>query len=105
MTTYIAPPFIWAIAALILIYLAVVGYFMNYLKRAHREIWLGLGSPSIILNNSIGNGFLTLRFLFSGKYKTLNDPKLAYLVWGIRALLFLCLGLMWIAKSEGIGRP
>ena len=98
---YIAPPFVWGILAVVVIYLAAVGYFMNYLKTAHREMWLELGSPSILLNNSIRNSFLTLIFLFGGKYRTLNDPKLARMIWGIRALFFLCVALIPTAKWLG----
>lgn len=99
--TYTAPVFVWCVAALVGVYLATVGYFMKYLERVHRDTWLELGSPSIILNNSIQNGLLTLRFLFSGRYRTLNDPKLAKLVWGIRTLLLLCVAGIFVAKWLG----
>lgn len=98
---YTAPAFVWCVAALIGIYWATISYFMNYLKRVHRDTWLELGSPSPILNNSIRNGSLTLRFLFSGKYRALNDPKLAKLVWAIRGLLFLCIAGLFVAKWLG----
>jgi hypothetical protein len=99
--TYIAPPFIWSVFAVVVIYLAAIGYFMNYLKTVHRKTWLELGSPSIIFNNSIRTGFLTLGFLFGNKYRTLDDPKLAKLVWGIRSLFFVCIALMLTAKWLG----
>ena len=99
--THVARPVVWGLFVAVGIYLVTVGYFMNYLKRTHYETWLGLGSPSIILNNSIRNGLLTLRFLLSAKYKALNDPKLATLVWGIRALFLLCLVLMLVANVRG----
>ena len=98
---YVAPPFVWGVFAIVVIYLASAGYLMHYLKTARHETWMNLGSPSIILNNSIWNGFLTLRFLFGSKYRALNDPKLAKLIWGIRALFFLCLALMLAAKWLG----
>jgi predicted RND superfamily exporter protein len=90
-TTYIAPWPVWCLFALVLIYLAVVGAFMNYLKRAHRQTWIELGSPSIILNNSIMNGLQTIRFIFGNRYKALNDRVLNQFVWTIRALFLAVL--------------
>jgi hypothetical protein len=99
--TYVAPPFVWGVFAISVIYMASVGYLMRYLKNAHHETWTSLGSPSLILNNSIRNGFLSLRFLFGSKYRTLNDPKLTKLIWGTRALFFLCLALILTGKWLG----
>ncbi len=101
LVTYIAPPFVWGVLAIAIIYMVSVGYLMNYLKNAHRKIWTDLGSPSIILNNSIRNGLLTLGFMFGSKYRNLNDPKLNKIIWGTRALFFLCLALMLTAKWLG----
>ncbi len=99
--TYIAPPFVWEVLAIAITYMATVGYLMNYLKNAHRKTWIDLGSPSIILNNSIRNGLLTVGFLFGSKYRTLNDQKLNRMIWGARALFFFLLALMLTAKWLG----
>jgi hypothetical protein len=61
---YIAPPFVWCVFVVVVIYLALAGYLMNYLKQAHHETWLELGSPSIIRNNTPRNGPLVLGFIF-----------------------------------------
>lgn len=99
--TYIAPPFVWGILAITIIYMAFFGYLLNYLKKVHRKTWIDLGSPSIILNNSIRNGFLSFGFLFGSKYRALNDQKLNKMIWGARALFFLVLALMLTAKWLG----
>lgn len=99
--TYIAPPFVWGVLAIAITYMASVGYLMNYLKNAHHKTWIDLGSPSIILNNSIRNGLLTFGFLFGSKYRTLNDQKLNKMIWGTRALFFLVLALMLTANWLG----
>jgi len=98
---YVAPPFVWGVLAVALIYMASVGYLMRYLKDAHHQTWLDLGSPSVFLNNSIRNGLLTFGFLFGGKYRTLNDQKLNRIIWGTRALFVLFVALMLIAKWLG----
>jgi hypothetical protein len=84
-----APPFIFGVAGIVAVYMLIAAYFMNYLKRAHHDTWIELGSPSLILNNSIRNQFLTFRFLWSSRYKKLNNPKLGYLIWGMRGLWLL----------------
>jgi ABC-type dipeptide/oligopeptide/nickel transport system permease subunit len=101
---YIAPPFIWVIFAVVIIYLATFIYLWAYLKRAHYDTWVQLGSPSF-LNNSPLNSIRSLKYLFGGTYKVLGDRYLTRLIWSIRALFFLCLALMLTAKLLGIGRP
>jgi len=91
-TTYIAPPYVWGIAAAILIYLAMVGYLMNYLKNAHRSTWNQLGSPRFV--PPIGYVLPSIKFIFWSDYKGLRDSRLAILIWLVRILFALCLGLI-----------
>jgi|SRR6185437_5371697 len=97
-TVYVAPPYVWAIGATILIYLATAGYLMNYLKRIHPDTWIQLGSLSIILNNSIRNGFLTLGFIFGRRYRLLNDIRLSRIIWAVRGLFVFCFLLIAAEK-------
>jgi hypothetical protein len=90
------PILFWPFMVLVLAYLVVTGFFLNYLKRAHHEVWLELGSPTLFLNNSIKNGFLTLRFLYSARHKNLNDPHLTRFIWLIRGLSALAYFLFFV---------
>jgi hypothetical protein len=95
-TVYVAPPIFLVMAAVVVVYLVMVGYLMNYLKRVHPAKWEELGSPSILLNNSIRNGLSTSGFIFGGKYRQLNDPRLGLIIWAVRALLTLVFTLLVI---------
>jgi len=50
--------------------------FLNYLRDNHRAVWESLGSPSLILNNSILNGLKTQKFIFTRAYRKQNDINL-----------------------------
>jgi hypothetical protein len=45
------------------------------LRSVHPEQYERLGSPTLFLNNSISNGFKTMRFFWSRGYRHLDDPK------------------------------
>jgi hypothetical protein len=40
------------------------------------EPWRELGSPTLILNNSISNSLRMIRFVWSGEYRVLDDSVL-----------------------------
>lgn len=63
----------------VVIGLGVHHVFLRRLRLKHPETWVALGSPSLILNNSIQNGFAVMRFLWKRQYKSLNDPALTKL--------------------------
>ena len=89
--------------AVVIIYNGLVLYLLRYLKNTYNPLWLELGSPSF-LNNSILNGIRVLGFLFGNRYKSLNDPKLANLIWIIRGL-FLIFCFAFAALIFGIFTP
>ena len=97
-SVYVAPAYVWAIGAVILVYLATAGYLMSYLKRIHPDTRVQLGSPSIITNNSVRNGILTLGFIFGRRYRLLNDRQLAGIIWTVRGLFALCLLLIVVGQ-------
>ena len=90
---------IFAIATMltILIYLGSIGYLMRYLRRVYTMLWVDLGEPTLpgtfsekrTPANPFGylsdGGWGMLRFVFSNQYKTADDPKLANLIWVVRA--------------------
>ena len=49
------------------------------LRSVHPEQYERLGSPTLFLNNSISNGFKTMRFFWSRGYRHLDDPKVTRL--------------------------
>jgi hypothetical protein len=77
-------------------YLFSLNYLMEYLRRFHTATWAHLGRPSFptidehTTNPSrfVQSGLLMLRFIFSTKYKSLEDERLNRLIWLIRILLF-----------------
>lgn len=90
-----------------------MGYrFLAYLKNNHREAWEGLGSPSLILNNSIQNSLATWSFLRHKKYLQLGDDKLnqmarfnvwfsySYLAFFVTLLFYLFI-FEWCPSAKG----
>jgi hypothetical protein len=85
------------VAALMIVavaYLFSLNYLMDYLRRFHTATWVHLGRPSFptiadAANPSrfVQSGFLTLGFIFSTGYKSLEDERLNQLIWLIRILL------------------
>jgi len=77
--------------AVTLTYLATASVTMGYLKRVHRSTWIELGSPSLILNNSLINNWLTFKFVASGRWRRLGDPALDKRIRIVTFLWFACL--------------
>jgi hypothetical protein len=91
-TMHVAPPYEWVIFATVVAYISTICYLMIYLKRAHPDTWVQLGSPRILVVNSMRNGFNNLRFIgfiLGRKYRLLNDPQLTCIIWVIRLLFVL----------------
>jgi hypothetical protein len=65
------------------------------LKNRHPEQYQRMGSPSLVLNNTISNNFLFLKFLVGRGWRPLNDTTLSRL--GGFMLVFLCAYLMLFA--------
>jgi hypothetical protein len=86
-----------ALMIVVVAYFFSLNYLMDYLRRFHTATWAHLGRPSFpsiaehTANPSrfVQSGFLTLRFIFSSEYKSLEDERLSQLIWLIRILLIL----------------
>ena len=63
------------------------------LKEGHNEIYESLGSPSLFANNSINNNWLSLKFLATGSYRSLDDDRVTRLCHFMR--LFLIAYAAW----------
>jgi hypothetical protein len=71
---------------LLIVYFIVYNKFLFVLKKNHSEKWKELGSPTFIMNNSISNGIVLLKFLWNKEYLKTNDPeliKIAQLTWTV----------------------
>lgn len=88
--------FLWTtLMVLLLVGAVLMKWFYRRLEEYHREAWMELGSPTLILNNSMANQRRINRFLWSGAYRDLADPTLdrlalaARVFGGLSVLLFL----------------
>ena len=52
------------------------GLLLSFLRKNHPEIWNGLGSPTLFINNSVKNNRLVLKFLWRKEYLQVDDTKL-----------------------------
>jgi hypothetical protein len=81
-------------------YVSSFHYLVRYLRRFHFTTWAELGQPELSVHAYTDNPprFGALRifgFIFSDRYKRLNDNRLRALIWLIR-ILFLGLILFFI---------
>jgi uncharacterized membrane protein YidH (DUF202 family) len=97
------------LVALAVAIVSLTFYVLSRLKEYHPNEWRELGSPSLLTNNSIKNNLAVLKFLKSGEYSRLNDPKLTIasrLLWHLSAIYLVILAvaifllLMTIAMPE-----
>jgi hypothetical protein len=84
----------------VLLFAALVSMLVfRRLKTSHPEVWESLGKPTALQNASIGGQGNIARFLWGGRYRTLNDTRLNTLALllkalGVSALLLFALGVV-----------
>lgn len=81
--------FTFIVATLVLLFvvgIATVGRLLSLLRDRHPDVWLGLGSPTLFLNNSIQNGLRLERFIWRKEYAQLGDKDLERLARFVRGL-------------------
>jgi|APSaa5957512535_1039671.scaffolds.fasta_scaffold43049_2 hypothetical protein len=61
---------------LVCIYLWMVWKIERMLEKQYQNVWLELGSPHLITNNSLRNNLKLIRFLRNKEYKKLEDREL-----------------------------
>ncbi len=86
-----------------LVYLYLVFRLCAYLRTHHEITWVALGRPSVF-NNTISNNFRFAKFLFSRKYRSLDDSVLNnkgnfILVYSI-LILVIFFALNFVPKFE-----
>ena len=79
--------------AAILVWFALASRLLSLLKDDHHDVYESLGSPSLVANNSVKNNWLSLRFLMSGAYRSIEDDRVSRLCRFMR--LFLVLYTVW----------
>jgi len=79
--------------AAILLWFGLASQLFRMLKENQSEIYESLGSPSLLLNNSIKNNWLSLKFLISGSYRNTHDAEIIRLCQFMR--LFLIAYVVW----------
>lgn len=77
-----------AVLTLFILVLAFHSKLLQRLKRRHPETWKSLGSPTLLLNNSIANSSRLLRFVHGKHYLELNDDELNRTARRLRAIEF-----------------
>jgi hypothetical protein len=87
------------------------GRVLALMRERHRDVWKNLGSPTMFLNNSIGNGVRLWLFNVRGGYKRLNDPQLTRLarwmnatsiVYGLSLILITALMVIGIIERQAV---
>ena len=88
---------IFAVAVTLNVILMII--FLQYIKKNHNKTWIELGSFSFILNNSIRNNFLLIKYILLKTYKILNDRKLnkiADALWLDKIFCYIIFAIMLI---------
>ena len=80
--------------AAMLIWFALAHRLFQLLRENHREIYESLGSPSLLLNNTVRSNWLGLKFLFTGSFRSVNDRRITRLCRFMRVYLVLC--YLWL---------
>jgi hypothetical protein len=63
--------------------LIAMHFFLRYLRLNHSTTWQHLGSPSLVMNNTISNNISVLRWLWKKEYLELEDSRLTRFAQGI----------------------
>lgn len=65
------------ILLLVATYLYMVQKLFSALEARHHDVWVSIGSPHLIKNNSLINNFVFLRYLLGGGFFKLQDEALS----------------------------
>lgn len=69
---------------------------LTVLRSRHSEVWKALGSPTLIVNNTLRNSLHMWRFVYGGGYRKLEDQDVDRLVTWLRLLGYGSL-VLWLA--------
>jgi ABC-type sugar transport system permease subunit len=85
----IFPVLLLALFVLVVLGLALYYSFTRQLRMKYPKEWAGLGSPTLLLNNSISNSLRTWRYIDRGNYRALKDDELSDLAMWLRVLKYV----------------
>lgn len=71
-------------------------FFLRYLRLNHSATWQHLGSPSLVMNNTIINNNSVLRWLWKKEYLELEDSRLTRFAQSIIVFQVFYLGLFLV---------
>ena len=69
---------IWGVCCLFVVpvYLLKLKFLFDSLEKNYEETWKSLGSPSLIMNNSLGNNIKFIKWLLKKQYTGLNEQTI-----------------------------
>lgn len=70
---------VFALGIMVLVWFFLVSKLFALLRDRHISVYVAMGSPRLIANNSLGNNLAFLRFLLQRQDRNLNDGSLSRL--------------------------
>src|SRR5205823_3286120 len=71
-----APPVLFfVLLACVVVWFILITRLFRLLRTRHPAVYDSLGRPTLILNNSIRNGWLFTRFLLGGHFRDIDDTE------------------------------
>jgi len=80
-------PIFAVLLAMVITWFVTLSWFFRRLRTRHAETYESLGSPSLFWNNSPRHNWLYLKFLFSSRWRVLDDPSIGRAVRFMRIFL------------------
>lgn len=80
-------------------YLYHVHKLFLHLKDNQNDVWVTLGRPHLIINNSISMNITFLKYLLKGRFYELHDKKLLKITKNVTRLFYMSLfaSISWLA--------
>ena len=80
-------------------------FFLRYLRVHHVSTWQNLGSPTLVMNNTIRSGLSVMRWLWKKEYLALEDPHLtrfaqAMIVYQVLYFVLFIVVLLFAAPAH-----
>jgi len=82
----------------VIVWFVLVARLHRLLRTRHPNIYDSLGRPTLILNNSIKNGALFIRFLLGGHFESIDDGETLRLCRFMRVFAF-CYLVLFVATA------
>src|SRR4051812_11754041 len=83
---------------MMILWFVLVARLHRLLRTRHPNVYDSLGRPTLILNNSLQNSGLFLRFLFGGHFESIDDGETVRLCRFMRVFAF-CYLVLFVAAA------